>query len=118
MNLLARKRRQPISADRWITADARAYWLANAHGFRVDSPTRTLGVIEDVRLDEEGRLKSLLVAGGLLGSRSVVVEARKVKSVSPRLLRVCVEESTGPNHVRRASQAVRRHAADAGWAER
>ena len=93
MNRLARKRKGTADAAPWFTGDAGAYWLANAQGFRVDAPTRTLGVVEEVRVDEDGRLQSLVVVGGVLGSRSIIVEARHVESVSPRLLRVRVDQS-------------------------
>jgi hypothetical protein len=65
------------------------YWLCRCEGFRVDTPTRRLGIVEEVRFKTRlERPDTLVVRGGLLGSRVLLVPVSDVKDVVPRQQRL------------------------------
>jgi hypothetical protein len=75
-----------VSSDRAFagpTAVGR-YWVAHAEGFLVTSPSgRTLGVVEEVRLDPRTSERLLVVDRSALVRRRAIVPAQRVASVFP-----------------------------------
>jgi len=67
----------------------------HCHGFRVDSPHRRIGIVEDVLYGAEtDRPAALAVRGGLFGNRIEVVPIESVATISPRLKRICLRDLT------------------------
>lgn len=61
------------------------YWLRNCHGFRVDTPRRRLGIVEDVLYgSERDRPSALAVRGGVFGRRVELVPIEAVEVIEPR----------------------------------
>ncbi|HEX5469052.1 MAG TPA: hypothetical protein VFW80_08395 [Gaiellaceae bacterium] len=75
------------------------YWLKNCHGFRVRSPRRRVGIVEDVLYGAElDRPSALAVRGGLFGARVELVPVESVEEISPRDRQISLRElapSTG-----------------------
>jgi hypothetical protein len=72
---------------------SQAYWLKHCHGFRVDSPRRRLGIVEDVLFGAEpDRPSALAVRGGLFGSRVELVPVESVDQISPRSKRISLRD--------------------------
>jgi hypothetical protein len=64
-------------------------WLAGCEGFRVASPSSTLGYVEEVRHDpESGRAGELVVRTGMLAGRRLLVPVQEIAGVvlSERLI--------------------------------
>src|ERR671931_1216907 len=89
----------------------RDYWLCRCEGFRVDSPTGRLGLVEAVRFGSRlDRPDELLIRGGILGTRLLVVSVSDVQAVMPRQERLVVQcgpEQTTPRLARLRSQVLR-----------
>lgn len=85
---------------------AGAYWLAHAEGFQVQSNVGRLGIVEEVRVDDTGNLASLLVRGGVLGSRTRVLDAAAVRAINPR--RLWIDVAIGAEGTAAAAQPVHR----------
>jgi hypothetical protein len=78
--------------------------LHEAHGFLVDKEDGTaLGVVDDVALDESGRVARIDVCGGWFGRRRLTFDLGEVVSVSPAARRVVVSRAA----VRRSSAPSR-----------
>lgn len=73
------------------------YWLANCHGFLVDSESgRDMGVVEDVELEHSsGRALALVVASGWFGRRRQTVPVEHVQTIFPRERRLVVTDPAG-----------------------
>jgi hypothetical protein len=62
----------------------RDYWLCRCEGFKVDAPAGRLGFVEAVRFGSRlDRPDELLVRGGILGNRRLVVAVADVDEVLP-----------------------------------
>ncbi len=74
--------------------EGQAYWLAHCEGFRVDAPGGQLGRVEAV-ISRDGRegADALVVRGGMLGGRLVVVPADEVARIMPRKERIALRAS-------------------------
>jgi hypothetical protein len=73
----------------------------HCHGFRVDSPRRRLGIVEDVLYGiEPDRPTALAVRGGIFGSRVELVPIESVAAISPRLKRIRLRD-LAPSSARR-----------------
>jgi hypothetical protein len=67
------------------------YWLCRCEGFSVDGPAGRLGVVEEVRFGSRlDRPDTIVVRGGLLGSRILLVPVSDVREVAPRQQRLVV----------------------------
>jgi hypothetical protein len=65
------------------------YWLCRGEGFRVDAPNGRLGLVEAVRFGARlDRPDELLVRGGFLRNRTLVVPVSEVEAVVPRQQRL------------------------------
>jgi hypothetical protein len=65
------------------------YWLCRCEGFRVDAPTERVGVVEAIRFGSRvDRPDELLVRGGVLGTRRIVIDVTDVEEVVPRQQRL------------------------------
>ena len=65
------------------------YWLCRCEGFRVYTSGRRVGVITELRFRSRlDRPDELVVRGGLLGNRVVVVAVDEVADVLPRQERI------------------------------
>jgi hypothetical protein len=65
------------------------YWLCRCDGFRVEADGRKLGVVAELRFrTRHDRPDALVVYGGVLGNRVLVVPAGDVAGVVPREERV------------------------------
>jgi hypothetical protein len=74
--------------------EGRAYWLAHCEGYRVDAPGGRLGRVETVISRDGGsRADALVVRGGLLGGRLVVVPVDEVDRIVPRKERIALRAS-------------------------
>jgi hypothetical protein len=62
------------------------YWLAQAEGFLVESPTTgRIGIVEGLRFySRHDRPDELVVRVGRLGRRSIIVAVDDVETVLPR----------------------------------
>jgi hypothetical protein len=58
-------------------------WLRECHGFRVESPAGTLGVVQDVLADDDGPVRALHVTAGLFRGRTLLIDARDVARIYP-----------------------------------
>ncbi len=85
------------------------YWLCRCEGFRVDAPTGRLGLVEAVRFGARlDRPDELLVRGGLLRNRTLVVPVSDVQEVVPqqqRLVLRCAPEQGGHEQLARRLRA-------------
>jgi uncharacterized protein YrrD len=70
------------------------YWLANCHGFLVDSELgRDIGVVEDVVLEpSSGRAFTLVVASGWFGRRLRTIPVVDVQRIIPSEERLVVRD--------------------------
>ena len=66
----------------------RDYWLAHCEGYRVESPAGGVGLVEEVIPPSDDRPGLLVVRGGLLGRRLLLVPTSDVAVVVPRALRL------------------------------
>jgi len=66
------------------------YWLSHCHGFRVESPSGRIGVVETVLCGADGEARRLAVRGGLFGHRLALVPVESVERVEPRQGRLVV----------------------------
>jgi len=65
--------------------DMGQYWLSHCEGFRVQAPGGRVGIVDQVlREESEGRPRALIVHGGLLGRKVLVVPVDQVDRVAPR----------------------------------
>lgn len=80
-----------IHADTDTTYWTRDYWLGHCEGFRVDGPQGRVGFVETV-LGPEGEPEALLVRGGILGGRVLVVPIEAVEDVRPRAERIVIRD--------------------------
>jgi uncharacterized protein with ACT and thioredoxin-like domain len=80
------------------------YWLCRCEGFRVDAPAGRVGLVEAVRFGSRlDRPDELLVRGGVLGNRQLVVAVSDVQRVIPRQQRIVVlSTQVGGRHDRLA----------------
>lgn len=78
-------REQAESGDASLDRD---YWLAHCEGFRVQSPIRKLGVVEEVIPPADDLPGLLAVRGGLLGWRRILVRTSDVAVILPRAMRL------------------------------
>jgi uncharacterized protein YrrD len=61
------------------------YWLGHCQGFRVDSPGKRIGRVEDVLFKTRvERPDTLLIRAGILRTHLVAVPVEEVKEISPR----------------------------------
>lgn len=80
-----------IAPEQAETGDAsfdRDYWLGHCEGYKVASPIRGIGVVEEVIPPSDDRPGLLAVRGGLLGRRLVLVPTSDVDVVVPRAMRL------------------------------
>ena len=81
----------------------RDYWLCRCEGFKVDASTGRLGFVEAVRFGSRlDRPDELLVRGGVLGGRRLVIAVADVQEVIPRQQRLTVRRSPERRHDRLA----------------
>lgn len=74
------------------------YWLSQAAGFVVESPDGRVGVVEELRfLSRTDRPDALVVRGGRLGGRRVVVDVADVVDLRPREKRIRVGRNCDPS---------------------
>lgn len=74
--------------------EGQAYWLAHCEGYRVHAPAGRLGRVETViSHDGEEGADALVVRGGMLGGRLVVVPVEEVDRVVPRKERIALRAS-------------------------
>jgi hypothetical protein len=67
------------------------YWLRNCHGFRVETPSGRLGLVEDVVYGAgPERPSALAVRGGILGRKLSVVPVDAVETIEPGRKRLTV----------------------------
>lgn len=86
----------------------RDYWLCRCEGFRVDSPTGRLGLVEAVRFGSRlDRPDELLIRAGILGTRLLVVAVSDVQAVIPRQERLVLR--CGPERAPRRLARLRSH---------
>jgi hypothetical protein len=79
------------------------YWLCRSEGFAVDAPEGRVGIVEEVRFrSRHDRPDELLVRGGIIGSRSVVVPVSDVEEISPRHERIILRAAPEGGHERLA----------------
>ena len=72
------------------------YWLCRCEGFRVDSPTGRLGVVAGVRFGSRlDRPDELVVRGGLLGNRIIIIPVSEIVDVRPPEERIALKPQTG-----------------------
>jgi hypothetical protein len=76
---------QPESGDASLGRD---YWLAHCEGYKVQSPIRGLGIVEEIIPPADDRPSLLAVRGGLLGRRRILVPTSDVALVVPRAMRL------------------------------
>jgi hypothetical protein len=63
----------------------RDYWLCRCQGFRVRSRGKQLGIVEEVRYRSRlDRPDSVVVRGGLFGTRRLVIPVAAVEEIVPR----------------------------------
>ena len=87
----------------------RDYWLCRCEGFRVDSPTGRLGLVEAVRFRSRlDRPDELLIRAGILGTRLLVVAVSDVEAVIPRQERLVLR--FGPERAPHRLARLRSHA--------
>jgi len=90
------------------------YWLCRCEGFRVDAPTGRLGLVEAVRFGSRlDRPDELLVRGGVLRNRRLVVPVSDVQEVVPRQQRLVLRsapEQGDHDHLARLRAYVGRNA--------
>lgn len=88
---MARTATPRLASEQAKTGDAsfdRDYWLAHCEGYKVASPIRGLGVVEEVIPPADDRPGLLAVRGGLLGRRLMLVPTSDVAVVVPRAMRL------------------------------
>ena len=66
------------------------YWLAHCEGYRVDSDTGPVGLVDEVCSTPAGHPDLLVLRTGRLGRRRLLVAAEEVMAVAPREGRVVV----------------------------
>ena len=65
------------------------YWLCRCEGFRVDTATGRVGVVAGVRFRSRlDRPDELLIRGGVLGRRTLVVPVSDVETILPQQQRL------------------------------
>jgi hypothetical protein len=65
------------------------YWLCRCEGFRVDTATGRVGVVAGVRFRSRlDRPDELLIRGGVLGRRTLVVPVSDVETIVPQQQRL------------------------------
>jgi hypothetical protein len=80
----------------------RDYWLCRCEGFRVDCPTGRVGRVEEGRFGSRiDRPDLLVIQGGVLGRRRLLVPVADVEEVVPRQERIVVR--TAPSEQRSSS---------------
>ena len=76
------------------------YWLCHSEGFRVDTPSGRLGIVEEVRFrSRHDRPDELVVRGGIFGRRVVNVPVAQVEQVEPRTRRIALAGDEERSHV-------------------
>lgn len=75
--------------------DLSAYWLRTCEGFRVDSKSGRVGVVEEVRLSSRKQPEALAVRAGLFRTRLLIVPVSEVERVVPRRKRVLLRPDDG-----------------------
>ena len=74
----------------------REYWLRRCEGFRVETPSGRLGIVESLRFGRlHDRPDELVVRVGLLRSRLVAVDVDDVETVLPREQRIVLRRDPG-----------------------
>jgi hypothetical protein len=90
------------------------YWLCRCEGFRVDAPNGRLGLVEAVRFGARlDRPDELVVRGGLLRNRTLVVPVSEIEEVVPRQQRLvlrCARAQGGHDQLARLRAYVGRNA--------
>jgi hypothetical protein len=67
----------------------RDYWLHRCEGFRVDSPTGRVGIVEELRFSTNAERPDLLaIRTGWLRRRLFVVPVERVDEILPRERRI------------------------------
>ena len=88
---MARTATPGLASEQAETGDAsldRDYWLAHCEGYKVQSPIRGLGIVEEVIPPADDQPGLLAVRGGLLGRRRILVPTSDVALVVPRAMRL------------------------------
>ena len=67
------------------------YWLAHCQGFRVDSDTGRIGLVEEVCSTLNGHPDLLVLRPGRFGRRRLLLAAEEVTAVAPREGRIVVQ---------------------------
>jgi hypothetical protein len=75
--------------------DLSAYWLRTCEGFRVDSTSGRVGVVEEVRVSSSKEPEALAVRAGIFRMRLVIVPVSQVERVVPARKRVLLRPATG-----------------------
>ncbi len=66
------------------------YWLAHSEGYRVDSDTGRIGLVEEVCSTPTGHPDLLVLRTGRFGRRRLLLPAEEVMAVAPREGRLVV----------------------------
>jgi hypothetical protein len=86
------------------------YWLCRCEGFRVDAPNGLLGLVEAVRFGARlDRPDELLVRGGVLRNRTLVVPVSDVQEVVPRQQRLVLRRAPGQGGHDQLARRLRAH---------
>ena len=71
-----------------------AYWLDHCHGFLVDSPGGSVGVVDDViTAGDSDRAEGLVIATGWFGRRRITIGVNDVREIDPRGRRLAISQS-------------------------
>ena len=88
---------EPFLATEDLPADGSsgsAYWLCHSEGFRVESESGRIGVVEHVLWDaSRTKPRALGVRAGLFGRRLLIVPMSEVKAILPREKQILVPRS-------------------------
>jgi hypothetical protein len=88
---------EPFVATEDLPADGSsgsAYWLCHSEGFRVDSESGRIGIVEHLRWDGSRTVpRALCVRAGLFGRRLLLIPVSEIKAVLPRQKRIVVPRS-------------------------
>jgi PRC-barrel domain protein len=71
-----------------------AHWAEHSHGYRVVRDGEKLGFVQDVIQGRDGVEGTLVVRGGFLGRRLMLVPLEDVVDCDPHTWRVVVRESS------------------------
>jgi hypothetical protein len=77
-----------------VPNDRCRYWLERSAGFRVDAHAGAIGIIEEVRVGEDGSPETLVVR--VLDERMVMVPVQRVETVLPDEKRIVLAEAKAP----------------------